>query len=107
LKRGTAEIQKRVNRSRNASRIDYIEALAFSMTAGNAQPRGSRQGFQEVITECRSGKSKDQEASILYALALVATASLEDKTMRSAKSSRDPRDSVCRAPRSSRSGGTI
>ncbi len=82
LKRGTAEIQKaRESKAETPREIDYIEALGVFYDGWEQRNHAARaKAYQEAMHGVQKRNPKDQEASILYALALVATASLEDKT---------------------------
>jgi len=82
LKRGTAEIQKaREAKAETPREIDYIEALGVFYDGWEQRNHAARaKAYQEAMHGVQKRNPKDQEASILYALALMATASLEDKT---------------------------
>jgi len=81
LKRGAAEIQKARELKPGTSRErDYIEALGVFYDAWEQRSHAVRaKAYQEAMRGVQERNPKDEEAAILYALALVATASLEDK----------------------------
>jgi tetratricopeptide (TPR) repeat protein len=82
LKRGAAEIQKaRESKAGTTRENDYIEALGVFYDGWEQRDHAARaKAYQEAMDGVQKRNPKDQEAAILYALALVATASLEDKT---------------------------
>jgi tetratricopeptide (TPR) repeat protein len=82
LKRGAAEIQKaRELKPGTAREKDYIEALGVFYDGWEQRSHAVRaNAYQEAMRGVQERNPKDEEAAILYALALVATASLEDKS---------------------------
>jgi hypothetical protein len=82
LKRGAAEIQEaRELKAGTPRESDYIEALGVFYDGWEQRDHAARaKAYQEAMHGAQKRNPKDQEAAILYALALVATASLEDKT---------------------------
>jgi tetratricopeptide (TPR) repeat protein len=82
LKRGAAEIQKaRESKAGTPRESDYIEALGVFYDGWEQRNHAARAtAYQEAMHGVQERNPKDQEAAIFYALALVATASLEDKT---------------------------
>jgi tetratricopeptide (TPR) repeat protein len=82
LKRGSAEIQKARELIREpALEKDYIEALGAFYDGWEKRGHLARsQAYREAMRGVHERNLKDQEAAIFYALALLATASLDDKT---------------------------
>ena len=82
LKRGADEIQKaRELKAGTAREKDYIEALGVFYDGWEQRGHAVRaKAYQEAMRGVQERNPKDEEAAILYALALVATASLEDKS---------------------------
>jgi tetratricopeptide (TPR) repeat protein len=82
LKRGANEIQKARELKPGTTREkDYIEALGVFFDSWENREHAARaQAYQEAMRGVRERNPKDQEAAVFYALALVATASAEDKT---------------------------
>jgi len=82
LKRGSAEIQAaRDLKSPSPREKDYIEALGVFYEAWERRSHTDRAtAHREAMKGVHERNPKDDEASVFYALALVATASPEDKT---------------------------
>ncbi|HEY6267774.1 MAG TPA: hypothetical protein VIX11_05710 [Candidatus Acidoferrum sp.] len=81
LQRGAAEIQKaRELKAETPREKDYIEALGAFYDGWEQRGHAARaKAYQEAMHGVQERNPKDQEAAIFYALALIATASLEDK----------------------------
>ena len=82
LKRGAAEIQKaRELKPATPREKDYVEALGVFFDGWEQRSHAARaQAYREAMQGVQERNPKDQEAAIFYALALIATASPEDKT---------------------------
>jgi tetratricopeptide (TPR) repeat protein len=82
LPRGSAEIQKaRELKPGTPREKDYIEALGVFFDGWEQHGHAARaKAYQEAMRRVQERNSKDQEAALFYALALLATASPEDKT---------------------------
>ena len=87
LKRGAAEIQKaRESKAGTPRESDYIEALGVFYDGWEQRDHAARaKAYQEAMRGVQERNSKDQEAAVFHALALVATASSEDKTYENQK----------------------
>jgi tetratricopeptide (TPR) repeat protein len=81
LQRGASEIQKaRELKPETPREKDFIEALGAFYDGWEQRGHAARaKAYQEAMRGVQVRNPKDQEAAIFYALALVATASLEDK----------------------------
>jgi tetratricopeptide (TPR) repeat protein len=81
LQRGAAEIQEaRELKPATPHERDFIEALGAFYDGWEQRGHAARaKAYQEAMRGVQERNPKDQEAAIFYALALVATASLEDK----------------------------
>ena len=107
LKRGTAEIQKaRESKAETPRESDYIEALGVFYDGWEQRDHAARaKAYQEAMRGVQERNPKDQEASIfLCAGANGNGLARRQNVWESANSGRDPRDSVCCATQSSRSG---
>jgi tetratricopeptide (TPR) repeat protein len=82
LKRGATEIQEARELKPGTTREkDYIEALGIFFDGWEQRDHTARaKAYREAMLGVQERNPKDQEAAIFYALALVATASPEDKT---------------------------
>jgi tetratricopeptide (TPR) repeat protein len=82
LQRGAAEIQRaRELKPETTREKDYIEALGAFYDGWEQRNHAARAAaYRDAMRGVREQNPKDQEAAIFYALALVATASPEDKT---------------------------
>src|SRR6266851_10317853 len=82
LKRGAAEIQKAQELKPATPREnDYVEALGVFFEGWEQRGHAARtQAYRDAMQGVHEKNPKDQEAAIFYALALIATASPEDKT---------------------------
>ena len=82
LKRGSAEIQKaRGLKPKSSREKDYVEALGAFYDGWEQRGHAARaQAYREAMKGVRERNPEDQEAAIFYALALIATASPEDKS---------------------------
>src|SRR6267378_8293613 len=82
LQRGAAEIQKaRELKPGTPRENDYIEALGVFYDSWEQRGHAARaNAYREAMRGVHERNPKDQEAAIFYALALVATATPEDKT---------------------------
>ncbi len=82
LKRGAAEIQNaRELKPATPREKDYVEALGVFFDGWEQRSHAARaQAYREAMQGVHERNPKDQEAAIFYALALIATASPEDKT---------------------------
>lgn len=82
LKRGSAEIQSaRGLKPGTPLEKDYIDALSVFYEGWEQRSHAARaQAYRDAMRNVHARNPKDQEAAIFYALALVATASLEDKS---------------------------
>jgi tetratricopeptide (TPR) repeat protein len=82
LQRGSAKIQKaRELKPGTPREKDYIEALGAFYDGWEQRGHGARaNAYREAMRGVHERNPNDQEAAIFYALALVATASPEDKT---------------------------
>jgi tetratricopeptide (TPR) repeat protein len=82
LKRGAAEIQTARQLKAKASRErDYIEALGTFYDGWEQRNHAARaQSYAMAMQGVHERNPKDQEAAVFYALALVATASPQDKS---------------------------
>jgi tetratricopeptide (TPR) repeat protein len=82
LKRGAAEIQKaRELKAGTPREKDYVEALGVFFEGWEQRSHATRaKAYREALEGLHQRNPKDEEATIFYALALVATASPQDKT---------------------------
>jgi tetratricopeptide (TPR) repeat protein len=82
LQRGAAEIKKaRELKPETTREKDYIEALGAFYDGWEQRNHAARAAaYRDAMRGVREQNPKDQEAAIFYALALVATATPEDKT---------------------------
>jgi len=82
LQRGAAEIQKaRELKPAKPREKDYVEALGVFYDGWEQRSHAARaDAYREAMRGVHERNPKDQEAAIFYALALVATATPEDKT---------------------------
>jgi len=82
LQRGSIEIQKaRELKPGTPREKDYIEALGVFYDGWEQRSHTTRaSAYRDAMERVRERNPKDQEAAILYALALMATAAPEDKT---------------------------
>jgi tetratricopeptide (TPR) repeat protein len=82
LRRGAAEIQKaRELKPRTPREKDYVEALGVFYDGWEQRDHAKRaSAYRDAMERVHARNPKDPEAAIFYALALVATASPEDKT---------------------------
>jgi hypothetical protein len=82
LRRGAAEIQKaREMKAGTAREKDYIEALGAFYDGWEQRGHAARaKAYQEAMRGVQERNPKDEEAAVIYALALLSTASLDDKT---------------------------
>ena len=82
LKRGSAEIHTaRELKPATQREMDYVEALGAFYDGWEQRSHAARaQSYQEAMRGVQERNPKDEEASIFYALALIATAAPEDKT---------------------------
>jgi tetratricopeptide (TPR) repeat protein len=82
LQRGSAEIQKAQELKPGTLREkDYIESLGVFFDGWEHRDHAARsKAYRDSMRGVHERNPKDQEAAIFYALALVATASPEDKT---------------------------
>jgi tetratricopeptide (TPR) repeat protein len=82
LKRGSAEIQKaRGLKPKSSREKDYVEALGAFYDGWEQNNHALRaRAYREAMKEVGERNPKDEEAAIFYALALIATASPEDKS---------------------------
>jgi len=82
LQRGSAEIrQARKLKARTSREKDYVEALGVFYDGWEQRGHMARaSAYRDAMRGVHERNAKDQEAAIFYALALVATASPEDKT---------------------------
>jgi tetratricopeptide (TPR) repeat protein len=81
LKRGSAEIEKaRGLKPKSSREKDYVEALGAFYDGWEQRGHAVRaQAYREAMKGVGERNPKDEEAAIFYALALIATASPEDK----------------------------
>ena len=81
LQRGASEIQRaRELKPETPREKDFIEALGAFYDGWEQRGHAARaKAYQEAMRGVRERNPKDQEAAIFYALALVATASPDDK----------------------------
>lgn len=82
LKRGSAEIQAARGLTPGTPREkDYIDALEVFYEGWEQRSHAARaHAYRDAMRDVHARNPKDQEAAIFYALALVATASPEDKS---------------------------
>jgi tetratricopeptide (TPR) repeat protein len=82
LKRGSAEIRAaRGLKPATKREKDYVEALGAFYDGWEQRTHAARaQAYQEAMRGVQEKNSKDEEARVFYALALIATGSPEDKT---------------------------
>lgn len=82
LKRGSAEIRvARELKPATRRERDYVEGLGVFYDGWEARSHAARaQAYRAAMQGVHELNPKDQEAAIFYALALIATASPEDKT---------------------------
>jgi tetratricopeptide (TPR) repeat protein len=82
LKRGSAEIRAaRGLKPATQREKDYVEALGAFYDGWEQRTHAARaQAYQEAMRGVQERNPKDEEASVFYSLALIATGSPEDKT---------------------------
>jgi tetratricopeptide (TPR) repeat protein len=82
LKRGSDEIHAaRELKLATQREMDYVEALGAFYDGWEQRGHAVRaRAYQEAMRGVRERNPKDEEASVFYALALIATGSPEDKT---------------------------
>ena len=82
LQRGSAEIHKaRELKPGTPREKDYVEALGVYYDGWQQRGHAVRaKAYRDAMESVHGRNPKDQEAAIIYALALVATAAPEDKT---------------------------
>jgi tetratricopeptide (TPR) repeat protein len=82
LQRGSAEIQRaRELKPGTPREKDYAEALGVFYDGWEQRSHSARaMAYRDAMRGVHERNPQDQEAAIFYALALVATAALEDKT---------------------------
>jgi tetratricopeptide (TPR) repeat protein len=82
LRRGSAEIRAaRELKPATQREMDYVETLGAFYDGWEQRGHGARaQAYQEAMRGVQERNPKDEEARVFYALALIATASTEDKT---------------------------
>jgi tetratricopeptide (TPR) repeat protein len=82
LNRGSAEIRAaRGLKPATQREKDYVEALSTFYDGWEQRSHAARaQAYQEAMRGVLERNPKDEEAGVFYALALIATASPEDKT---------------------------
>jgi hypothetical protein len=98
LRSGQKEIEQAAHLSASPREKQFIAAAAlYYRDAGRVAPQIRAKAYAEAMAEVARNNPKDTEAQMFYALALIATAPLEDRTHANQKRAAAILESVYRA----------